>query len=185
MGHLHTIHRLVAEVFMSIPKTDIDAFEAAVTKRFAFLEQDFNLRYSGLKIDDADPRDTGMVARYSKDEFRVSIAWAPFEMSLSVLIRLSNTDLGRRERYVYLEPFIAFVTNGAVRPVVPQIYPGMSVRKIEEAMELRSRLFENSVGHTLETVSSRLKEYYMTIRAASADDVRQYHQWYQAQGKAA
>jgi len=185
MGHLHTIHRIVAEVFMSIPKTDIDAFEAAVRKQFAFLEQDFNLRYSGLEIDEEHPRDTGMVARYSQDDFRVSIAWAPFEMSLSVLIRLSNAGLGRRERYVYLEPFIEFVTNGAVRPVVPQIYPGMSIRKIEEAMELRSRLFENSIGQTLETVSSRLKTYYMTIRDASADDVRQYHQWYEAQGKAA
>lgn len=170
---------------MSIPQKDIDAFEEAVSKHFSFLEPNFNLQPSGVNTVDDDPRDSYVVAKFRQDEFRVDVAWNPFAMSLSVLIRIENDDLGRRERCVYLEPFIEFISNGNTVPVVPQIYPGMSVGRIEKAMELRQKLFAVGVEGSLRELASRLKQHLSSIRSCEAKTVRDYQAWYQARGKAA
>ena len=169
---------------MGISKTESEAFEAAVMEQFSFIEQDFNLRYAGLKTVEGDPRDSGVVAKYRQGEFRVNIAWAPFEMSLGVLIRLNNSDLGRRERYVYFEPYVEFISDGSLLPVVPQIYPGMSVTNIEKAMKNREHLFEHGLGDAISKIAERLRAHLGNLQGSPAETVRRYQEWYQARGKA-
>jgi hypothetical protein len=170
---------------MSILKKDIDAFEAVVSEQFSFLVTDFDMRYAGTSSVEDDPRDSYVVAKYRKDELRVDVAWNPFAMSLGVLLRVCNDELGRRERYVYLEPFIEFATNGRTPPVVPQIYPNMSVGKIEKAMNCREQLFAGGVERPLSEIAVKLKEQLDSIRNASAETIREYQSWYQSRGKAA
>lgn len=170
---------------MSIRQEDIDAFQTITTEQFAFLVGDFGFRYAGINTVDDDPRDSYVVAKYRQDEFRVDVAWNPYAMSLSVLIRVANNELGRRERSVYFEPLIEFLSNGTTVPVVPQIYPGMSVRKIEKAMECREQLFANGVEESLCEIAKRLKQNFQDIRDCTAETVREYQEWYQGRGKAA
>lgn len=168
----------------STHNSEIGAFESAVRQCFSFLESDHAFHFSGVREVNDGPRDTGVVARYRNDTVRIDIGWSAIEGSLAVLMHMAKDDLSRAERFAYLEPFIEFRTNGSVMPVVPQIYPGMSVRKIEEAMELRAALFGNGLDEALKAVALRLKEHYPTIRDASSDMIRQYHQWYRGRGKA-
>jgi len=167
---------------VSIPQVDIDSFDAAVSQHFSFLESEFDLRRTGVSVVDEDPRDSYMVAKYRQGEFRVDIAWNPFAMSLGVLLRVENGELGRRERYVYLEPFIEFMSNGEITPVVPQIYPSMSVGKIEKTMELREKRFAAGVEDPLSELANRLKIHLPEIRSCKSQVVRDYQDWYQSFG---
>jgi len=167
-----------------IPDSENAAFEPAVKQHFSFLADQHSFQFAGVREVDDGPRDRGVVARYRQAEVRIDIGWSAIEGSLAVLIRLDAKGLARNERYVYLEPFVEFTTDGAVAPVVPQIYPGMSVRRIEETMRSRKELFQNGIGEVLERVASRLREYYALICGASVETVRQYHKWYQGRGKA-
>ncbi|MEM9586199.1 MAG: hypothetical protein AAGA03_02865 [Planctomycetota bacterium] len=170
---------------MSIPQKDVDAFSAAVSKYFSFLEDDFQLQPRGVVTVDDDPRDSYVVSKFRQDEFRIDVAWNPFALSLSVLIRIENEKLGRRDRYVYLEPFIEFVSQGATAPLVPQIYPGMTVGNIEKAMQRRKELFAGGVEAPLHELASRLELHISNIRSCAANTIRDYQVWYQSRGKAA
>jgi len=166
------------------PGSENAAFESAVKQHFGFLADEHGFQFAGVREVNDGPRDRGVVARYRQAEVRIDIGWSAIEGSLAVLIRLDVKGLARNERYVYLEPFIEYASNGAVAPVAPQIYPGMSVRRIEETMRLRKELFQNGMGEVLERVASRLREYYSSICDASVETVRQYHEWYQGRGRA-
>lgn len=168
---------------MNILKRDTDVFEEVVSKHFSFMEADLNLQFVGVTIFDSDPRDSYMVAKFQHDAFRVDVAWNPVAMSLSVLICIENDDLRRREKYLYFEPFIEFTSNGDTIPIVPQIYPGMSVRKIEKAMELRQNLFADGIEGSICLLASKLKEHLSSIRSCNAKTVREYQAWYQTRGK--
>jgi hypothetical protein len=172
------------KVAMTISKSQSDAFEAAVTEHFVFLEQDFGLTYAGSTTVQEDPRDSYVVARYQREDFRVDIAWGPVDMSLGVLIRLNNSGLRRRERYVYFEPFIEFTSEGSLLPVVPQIYPSMSIGGIEEAMKRRSHLFEHEFSDVLGQIAERLRMHLATLENVPTEMVRKYLDWYQARGRA-
>jgi len=168
---------------MSIKKSESDEFEVAVTNVFSFLEHDFNFSYIGSKTIQEDPRDSYVVAKYRRNNSRINIAWNPFAMSIIVLIRLNNDELGRREKYIYFEPFVEFSSNGSLTPVVPQIYPGMSIGKIEKAMEQRKKCFDAGIVSVVEVLAKRLREYYSTVESASADTINQYHKWYLSKGE--
>lgn len=165
---------------MNIPQQYLETFKSTVTNAFSFLVTDFDLQYVGLNTVDDDPCDSYVVAKYRQNEFRIDIAWNPYAMSLSVLIRLDNNELGRRERYLYLEPFIEFTSGGEISPIVPQIYPGMSIGKIEKAMKRRADLFARGVGESLCGVAKRLQSHLLSIRSCSATTVRDYQTWYQS-----
>ena len=167
------------------PDPEIATFERAIRQCCGFLESDQGFQFTGVREFNDGPRDRGLVAGYRQGEARIRIGWGALEGSLVVSVRLDADNLNRAERWVYLEPFVEFVSNGEVAPVVPQIYPGMSVRKIEKAITLREQLFQNGVGGALETLASRLREYYGVIRAAPPETIRQYHQWFQRAGRAA
>ncbi len=165
------------------PDSDSLAFESAVKQHFGFLDGEDDFRFAGVREVNDGPRDTGVVARYRHGDVRIEIGWSANEGSLAVLIRTDIEGISRKERYAYLEPFVEFASNGSMEPVVPQIYPGMSVAKIETAMKLRSVLFQHGVAEALGAVALRLQEFYPSIRDASAETIRQYHQWYQNRGR--
>ena len=167
-----------------MPDSENAAFESAVKQHFSFLEDQHDFHFAGVREVNDSPRDKGVVARYRQASVQMDIGWSAIEGSLAVLIRLDTEGLARNERYVYLEPFIEFTSDGAVTPIVPQIYPGMSVRRIEETIRLREELFQNGMGEVLERVASRLREHYLSIYGVSVETVHQYHKWYQGRGKA-
>lgn len=167
------------------PDSDSLEFESAVKQHFSFLEDEHDFRFTGVREFNDGPRDTGVVASYRRGDgdVRIKIGWSAIEGSLAVLVRSDIDGLSRKERYVYLEPFIEFMSNGSMEPVAPQIYPAMSIAKIMTAMKLRNKIFQHGVAETLEAVGLRLQEFYPSIRDAPAEYIRQYHQWYQSKGK--
>ncbi len=170
---------------MSIPQRDIDAFAVLVAEHFSFLEADFNMHAVGVCAVNGGPRDSYIVAKYRQDDLRIDVAWNPFATALGVLLRIENSELERREQYVYLEPFIEFISNGGTEPIVPQIYPGMSLRSIEKVMQLRQELFAGGVEDSLPELGNRLKLHLADIRSCTAETVRDYQAWYQCRREAA
>ncbi len=102
-----------------------------------------------------------------------------------MLILLDNDEFKRRERYSYLEPFIAFSTDGSVSPILPQIYPGMGTGKIEKTMERRDKLFAHGVEGTLQAIAEKLNSYLPQIMTVTPETIRDYHSWYESRGKVA
>lgn len=170
-------------VTSSAINSGIMEFESAVKGRFGFLETDHGFRFAGVRDVNDDPRDSYSVARYRRSDMRIDIAWNPMARSLGVLLRMDAAALSRTERFVYLEPFIEFATQGTIPPVVPQIYPGMSIKRLEQAVMMREELFRHGIGEALEGLASRLREYYPKIRDASVDTILQYGRWYKTKGR--
>lgn len=168
---------------MGIEKQDIDAFENAVVEKFEFLVNDFGMRYSGVNWVDDDPRDSYIVTKYRNDELRVDIAWNPFAMSLNIVVRVPNEELRRREKSIYFEPFIEFITSGKIEPVIPQIYPNMTVTKIENAMRLRETFFSEGIEQPLNEIARRLQQYFGEICKSSNERILKFQVWYQDYGK--
>ena len=159
-------------------------FEANVKKSFDFLETEFGLTFSGLKeIDSGAPKDSGVVAKYRSDEMRIEIGWSEAEDSLAILLRLENAELTKKEKYIYFEPFVEFISDGAICPIVPQIYHGMSVAKIAKAMEQREKLFAKGVRNVLGLLAKRLHSRIPEIQSATIDVIRKYHRWYGKRGR--
>jgi hypothetical protein len=157
-----------------------DVVEA--TQAFLFLEQDLGFTCAGSSTVEEDPRDSYVVVKYRREDFRVDVAWNPSAMSLGILVRLDNQDLRRREKSVYFEPFLEFASHGAITPVVPQIYPGMSDAMIVEAMKGRKQVFESGLGELLGKIAERLRTHLTSLQNASVETVRNYHHWYRSRG---
>lgn len=154
-------------------------FESEVTRRFAFLEAEYKMQFTGVRrVCDGDPRDSGLVARYRVDGFRIDIGWSAVQQALSVLIHLSNTELPRHSRYVYLDSFVEFITEGKEPSIVPQIYPRMSEASIIDAMKRRQELLDNRpVAEVLGAISEKLRRHLHSVIDASVDLVLRYHEW--------
>jgi hypothetical protein len=168
---------------MPILESEKIEFEQKSRREFAFLEQSKGLSYKGCSASEDDPRDAYVVAKYRQGEFRVDIVWDPFEMILAVRLRLTDETLGRREKFVHLEPFVEYVTEGAILPIVPQVYVGLSSRKLDAIMEGRAQLFKEGIDGPLHEVAAKLQHYIDEIRSASSDVVRGYHSWFERHGK--
>lgn len=122
---------------------DQACFQRSVIRSFGFLETEHGVSLASTVYVDEGPRDSYYLAKYGKGELRVGIAWAPVELGLGVLMHLEAEGLGRRERSIHVEPFIEFLTDGRVVPIVPQIYPAMGVVGIVKTMEARTALFKD------------------------------------------
>ncbi len=157
---------------------DYISFEKAVVGNFSFLETEHGFRFTGVREVNDGPRDQGVVARYSREDTKIEIGFSSTEGSLIVLIKTNAAGLSRTERYFYFEPFVEFTSGGKAKPIVPQIYPGMSVRRIEDAMEQRSKCFEKGVVGVVEDLAKKFSEYYPIIESVSVETIKQYHRWY-------
>ena len=158
---------------------------ARIKKSFEFLEKEFGFTFSGLRvINNGSLRDSGVVAKYRSNQIRIDIGWSPAEFSLSILLRLEDARLTRKERYIYFEPFIEFISNGVMHPIIPQIYHGMSVAKIDEAIEKRKDLFAKGSADAVDLLAKRLHDHFTEIQSTAIDVIRKYHEWYESRGKA-
>jgi hypothetical protein len=167
---------------MGVSETEQAGFRAMVETHFAFLKSEAGLVLTGVDSVDEGPRDSYVIAKYRSGARRVDIAWAPVEMSLSILLHIEMDSLSRREQSLYAEPFIEFVTHGKIMPVVPQIYPAMSVSSIQKAMDARAKVFAEGLAGVAEALAKRVKAYYPEIQDASLDTVRAYHRWHGGRG---
>jgi hypothetical protein len=158
-------------------------FENAIEEHFLFLESEFGYKCSTVREVDEDPRDSYVLVRFSKGDNRIDVAWNELAMALGVLIRIPLEGLGRKERYVHLEPLVEFLTNGKVLPITPQLYPGASMGKIEKVMKQREGTFRNGITPAMKSLAKRLREYLLLIQSTSAETVREYHSWYQKRGQ--
>ncbi|MFN5706826.1 MAG: hypothetical protein ACK6DS_09865 [Planctomycetota bacterium] len=160
-------------------KSMASEFEASVENDFRFLKADYGFECSGVRSVDEDPRDSYLLARFARDHERIDVAWNEVAMSLSILVRLNNDELGRRERYVYFEPFIEFLSKGKVLPIAPQLFPKMTMRSIEAVMRQRSDAFKEGISSRMASLAEKLREYLATIRTSSTETIRAYHSWYE------
>jgi hypothetical protein len=157
---------------------DASSFEAKARAAFAFLEQECGATFTGVHEIKADPRDSGLVARYKGADWKIDIGWSKLEQSLAVLIHLKRDDLPRSARYVYLESFVEYVSGGSERPIVAQIYPRMSEDAMTDAIKGREQTFERQqLPEVLAELSAKLRQYLGRILDASSDEIQFYHRW--------
>ncbi len=139
----------------SLAHPNYSSFEKVVTDNFGFLERDYEFKFTGIHEVNDGPRDQGVIARYSQNEVRIEIGWSATEGSLAVLVKTNSEGLARAEKYVYFEPFVEYASSGKINPIVPQIYPGMSVGRIEKAMMQREKCFQDGVAGVVKILASR------------------------------
>jgi len=165
--------------------TPLISFQNEVKASFEFLEKERLMTFAGVREIKGDLRDSGYVARYRTDEFRIEIGWSEFQLSLSVLIRFSHRDdLPRNMKYIYFEPYIEFLSQGKEQSIIPQIYPRMSESRIIKTVEKRQELFKNrSFSTVLVKLAKKLQNNFGVILNASVDQIRDYHNWFNSGGK--
>ncbi len=154
-------------------------FESFVREGFSFLECEYGMDFSGVReVGRDDPRESGLVASYRKDGIKVDVAWSEVQNSVIILIHLANEDIPRKVRYIYLESFIEFSSNGVERSIVAQIYPRMSQAGILRAMRERDDLFrEITLPGVIDFLSEKLRRHYDEIISPSPEKVIKYHEW--------
>ena len=80
-----------------------------------------------------DPREITVVIRYKSEDHQIDIGWGISEKAIGILIwnkNCYNNSSIDKKIYIYFEPFIEFFTNGKDKPIIPQMYPKMSVKKL-------------------------------------------------------
>lgn len=157
---------------------DANEFKESIETDFAFLKDKYGFACSGIRYVDDDPRDKCLLARFTKGSERIDVACNELGKSLNILIRLCNDTLETSERYLHFEPFIAFLTNGKVAPIVPQLFPRMSMTSIDSTMRQRDVTFSEGIAGPMASLAKRLAAYLETAQAASIDSIRAYHAWY-------
>ena len=162
---------------------DVDSsIVAEVRKDFLVLETEFGMNFVGIRSVDDGPQDKGAVATYSNDKACIEIGWSELELSIAVVIRLKTDRVPRKQRSLYLEPFIEFVTAGKCTPVVPQIYYAMTANAIKKALKQRREVFHNGLHEVLMAVAERLHHYLNDVLDAKSDLINKYHQWFETGG---
>jgi hypothetical protein len=179
MGYLHPIQVLIGLLMTN--DHNQSHFHDLVRERFSFLEFEGGMSFCGVReVGDADPRETGLVAGYRAADggIRVDIGWSEVQKSVTVLVHLVNPELHRRVRFLYLDSFVEFISNGRDKSIVAQIYPHMSESEILNTMRKRELLFEQkSLSDVLSQMSERLHKYFADIVDLPADTARNYHAW--------
>ena len=152
-------------------ETMASEFEASIESNFSFLKAERGFDGRGVRSVDDDPRDSYLLARFSKEDERIDVAWNEMAKSLSILIRLANDDLGRKERYVYFEPFVEFVSKGQVRPIAPQLFPRMTMKSIEAVMHQRDQVFKEGISKTMASLAEKLQKNLSMVQSSSANTI--------------
>jgi len=153
-------------------------FETVIESDFQFLKTDMGFAYQGVRAEGDDPRDTCLLARFTRDEERVDVAWNEMAKSLSILIRVANDELLHKERYVYFEPFVEFITNGRALPIAPQLFPRFNIKAIETVMRQRQDAFKNGISDPMNLLSKKVADNLAAVLTATTEAIRNYQQWY-------
>lgn len=153
-------------------------FEKLVRENFDFLQDTPRMKFSGVRsIGGDDPRDAGLVARYSRDDLRVDVGWSKLQSSLTVSLKFEDADIPRKLRHLYFEPFIEFFTQGKDRAIVPYIREGMSIKKILSVSTEREKVFQDGLPAVIKAVGRKLRLYFNQIESVPVDLIGKYHDW--------
>lgn len=157
---------------------DESAFEDGVKKYFDFLVKKQGMALKSVRRSQSKyPQDQAWTASFSRNDLRVELGWNPFEGSLAVLIRYSLDDLSRTDRYVYLEPFVEFLSEGKESPIVPYVRDGLSQSQLLKLMDARNEVFKNGLSPVLEAIAQKLMNYFEFIESATTESIMNYHDW--------
>jgi len=160
------------------PKYDKSSFEELVRKHFDFVEVDAGMTRGRVRSSGGnDPRDAGLVMRYSGDVFRFDVAWGEYGMSLTIPIKFGLEGLSNNERYVMFESFIEYLTGGKEEAIVPYLTENMSIKKIKEVMTRRQDVFRDGLPPVIEKVGKKLQTYLGLLQTVSIDQITGYQQW--------
>jgi hypothetical protein len=159
-------------------KSIASEFETIIESDFRFLKTDMGFACSGVRTEGDDPRDSYLLARFSRGEERVDVAWNEMAMSLSILIRVANDDLERKERYIYFEPFVEYISNGTTLPIAPQLFPRFTLKAIEATMRQRELAYQKGIANSMKLLSKKLSDNLASVLSTTPESIRSYQQWY-------
>jgi hypothetical protein len=153
-------------------------FLDTVRTSFRFLEESGKMRFVGVREEGGDdPRDHTFVARYECKDFRADIALCEGEGSLAVLLRYNREGLEKRQRYVYMEPLIEFLSDGQYKVLVPYVREGMAVKQLKEIMDMRMLLFSDGYESVIRELALRTAPFVKKISSVMSEDIINYHRW--------
>jgi hypothetical protein len=156
-------------------------FEAAVTRSFRFLEQEHKMRRMPVRLQDRNsPRDAFAVIRYEGPYAAIDVCWTFSTYAVTVIARVRD-QAGRIASsnpayYVYFEPFIDFVSNGAVKPVIP--YPAdYAINALPRVIDRRKLLLQEEFESTIDQLAERVKTYGTNILDGDNTRFVEFHKW--------
>jgi hypothetical protein len=169
---------------MGVPD-QVQTFVESVSSAFAFLsEAPYECTALPPRRSDEGGRDESVAIRYTGAKSDYDIAYALNEKGVGVLVKSNRQDVERRYRHVHLDSVALFLSQGKDLPIVPQVFYGMSAKKIEKVVALRDELFrEVGLRGIVERLSARLKMYDEKIAMMTPDDLMDYHAWYEKEAK--
>lgn len=148
------------------------AFEAEVQKSLGFLETEEGMKRGAAYVSGgSDPRDAGLVVRFSRQGLTIDVAWKENEKALVLNVRFDRNELSRQERHVYFEPFIEYLSGGREKAIVPLFEQGMAAGKV---MKQRERVFAQGPSAVMAALGDKLKANFRTLENTSSDTIRQY-----------
>jgi len=158
-------------------------FGQLVTTSFAFLERDHGMKRAAPRVSNRnEARDLVITVRYDSEEFRLDIAWGAEENALGILIwrkdEAGNSQFDSKKRFVYFEPFVEYLSGGSETPIIPPIFPGMSVTNMCRVMEERQDLFRSPLSELVDRLANRLRTHLPDIMRREASDFENFHKWF-------
>ena len=157
-------------------------FQERVIESFSFLEDEFNMKKGRLRLlNQNDPREVTAKIRYESESHRIDIGWGIGENGIGILIwnksSHENSSLPKNKNFVFFEPFLEFLTNGEEKPIIPQVYPKMSVAKIMKAMDEREQLFKTPLADIVTRLAKKLKVNYELVLSKDIRTFIEFHEW--------
>jgi len=152
-------------------------FPEQVQVLFSFLEEQHGFGCHGSRRH-GKGRDDCFIVRYVRDDVRMDIGWAPVELTIGILLRFENRKLDEMDCYVHFEPFLHYLSQGNVRPIIPQVYPTMTISQIQATADARNQLFDNGYRQVLEQLAERLCIHLPRLNATTDEEILNYQKWY-------
>ena len=153
-------------------------FADTVRTSFRFLEETGQMCFVGVREGGGDdPRDHTLIVRYECNDLRADIAWCEGEGSLAILLRYNRGDLGKHERYVYMEPFIEFLSDGQYKALVPYVREGMSVEQLRTIMDRRCVLLSDGYEAVVRALGLKTEPFLKKIVSVTSEEIMNYHRW--------
>jgi hypothetical protein len=150
-----------------------EAFEAEVQRYFGFLQSDEGMKRGSVYASGgSDPRDAGLVVRFSRQGLMIGIAWKENEKALVLSIYFDRDDLSPRERHVYFEPFVEYLTGGGEKAIIPLFEHGIGFATV---LKQRERAFARGLPAVMAALGDKLKAHFPTLENTNADTIRRYH----------
>lgn len=156
-------------------------FERVATQCFHFLVAELGMKQSPLRsVGGDDPRDSALVVRYTRDDMRIDIGWGANELALIVGVTFNRPGLNRRERHVYFEPFIEFLSQGQQSAIVPYVTNHMTTAQLLKLSDKRHAVFEKGLLGVAKDLSNRVKANFNLLESATLEEIRKHHKWMSA-----